>query len=387
MDASQYLRRLKESCTQTLGRPKAIDASLRTQIVRNAATSTYIPPTQSKVQTGLLPTNVCCLQPQAGYDGAVTPIALPAGCISQAACNDLENRYAEPITIPGCPIPYNKSSAYVQADSYKYQGTREQTSEAVRLRNCKDATQPRAPPTPVCLSFNRAILRTPVVSGFSVGSGAFTVEWFQKLVPITVDDDYYYTIFAIGDIDNETEAMSFYYQVSPPNPVSIYGVYMTSGVDSFYFGNFGTTGPNDFRLYTDLTNQWIHVAVVGNGSSPTNSLTMYVNGAQFGPVAPLTNYNFATSGQPYLTIGGQSPLNADYYYNGYISNFRFTKGEALYTGPFTPPTTTLNALPSTQLLLKTLSDSPANDSSTPSKPITPIGPVTFAADSPFNSLV
>jgi hypothetical protein len=114
---------------------------------------------------------------------------------------------------------------------------------------------------------------------------------------------------------------------------------------------------------------------------------MYVNGAQFGPVVPLTNYNFAISGQPYLTIGGQSPVNAQYYYNGCLANFRFTKGEALYTGPFTPPTTTLNARPSTQLLLKPLSDAPGDDSSTPAKPITPIGPVSFAADSPFDSMV
>ena len=107
MDASQYLRRLKESCTQTLGRPKAIDAGLRTQIVRNAATSTYIPPTQSKVQTGLRPINECCLKPQPGYDGAVTPVVPPAAsCLSQAACNDMENRYAEPIILTGCPIPY-----------------------------------------------------------------------------------------------------------------------------------------------------------------------------------------------------------------------------------------------------------------------------------------
>ena len=386
MDASQYLRRLKESCTQTLGRPKAIDAGLRTQIVRNAATSTYIPPTQSKVQTGLRPINECCLKPQPGHDGAVTPVALPAGCISQAACNDIENRYAEPITLAGCPIPY-MSSTYLQANSYKYQGTRQQTAEAERLRNCKDCTRPPPPPTQGCLGFNKGILRTPVVSGFSLSAtDAFTVEWFQKLVPLTdfvSSDTYYYTMFAIGDVNNETEALAFYYQVSPPNPISVYSVYCSRGSSfaPFYFGNFGTSGPLDYRPYTDLTDQWIHVALVGDGASPTNLIRLYVNGTQFG--SAYNNYDFSISGQPYLTIGGQSPLNPQYYYNGCMTNFRFTKGEAIYTGPFTPPSAPLTVRPTTQLLLKTLSDFPINDASSPAKPITPIGPVSFQADSPF----
>lgn len=390
MDASQYLRRLKESCTQTLGRPKAIDASLRTQIVRNAATSTYVPPTQSKVQTGLTPTNECCLKPQPGFDGAVTPILPPAGCISQAACNDMENRYAEPITIPGCPIPY-MSSTYVQANSYKYQGTREQTAEAERLRNCKDSTRPLPPPTQGCLSFNKGILRTPVVNGFSLSStDAFTVEWFQKLAPITFETgdrrEYYYTIFSIGDLNNEDnpESMAFYYQVSPPDPISEYSVKCSAGNTRLNFGNFGSSGPQDYRQVGEIEDTWIHVALVGNVATE-NTITLYVDGAKFGSAY---NYNDCSiSGQPYLTIGGKSPLDPRYYYNGCLTNFRFTKGEALYTAsegePFTPPTAPLTARPTTQLLLKTMSDFPANDSSTPQKPITPIGPVAFSADSPF----
>jgi hypothetical protein len=386
MDASQYLRRLKESCTQTISRPKSIDAGLRTQIVRNAAIRTYVPPTMSKSQTGIIPTNECCLKPQPGYDGAVTPIMPPvAGCISEIACNDLENRYADPIVLPGCPIPY-MSSTYIQANSYVYQGTREQTSEAVRLRNCKEIVRPIESPTDGCLMFRKGILRTPVVNGFSVGTGAFTVEWYQKLVPIvdfSSSDAYYYTLFSIGDLNNETESMTFYYQVSPPNPI-VYSAYLSTNGTPFYFGNFGTSGPNDFLPYTDITNQWLHIALVGDGAIPTNTLTMYVNGNQFGPPAPLQNYDFTISGQPYLTIGGQSPLNNQYYYNGCLTNFRFTKGEALYTGSFIPPTAPLSVLSSTQLLLKTISDFPIDDASTPKKPITPIGSIQFLPDSPFN---
>lgn len=385
MDASQYLRRLKESCTQTLGRPKAIDAGLRTQIVRNAATTTYISPSQSKTQTMLMPTNECCLQ---GYNGAVTPIVPPAAsCISKAACNDIENRYADPIILAGSPIPYKQSSTYIQSDSYKYQGTREQTAEAERLRNCRDCTRPPPPPTQGCLSFTKGILRTPIVNGFSISNtDAFTVEWFQKLTPrtdFTSSDEYYYTIFSIGNLNNETESMAFYYKVSPPTPISVYSVFASQGglSPTFPFGNFGSGGPSDIRPISDLEDKWIHVALVGNGASPTNLIKLFVNGTQFG--SAFNNYNFTISEQSYLTIGGQSPLNSQYYFNGCLTNFRFTKGDVLYTGPFTPPSEPLPMLPTTQLLLKTMSDAPANDSSKPQKPITPIGSIQFDADSPF----
>lgn len=384
MDASQYLRRLKESCTQTLGRSKCIDAGLRTTIVRNAAMSTYIPPTQSKAQTGLTPTNECCLKPQPGFDGAVMPIQPPAGCISAAACNDIANRYADPIVLPGCPIPY-MSSSYVRADKYSYQGTREQTAEAVRLLSCTDCTAPPPPPTMGCLNFNKGILRIPMVNGFSLGNGAFTVEWFQKLAPLSSfesEDTYYYTMFSIGDLASDTEAMSFYYQVSPPNPINIYSVYLSRGgaVAPFYFGNFGTVPPDELA-FTSLTDTWVHVAITGDGASPTNTIRLYINGNQFG--SAFNNYNFPISGQPYLSIGGQMPLNRQYYYNGCLTNFRWTKGEQLYTGSFVPPSAPLDVRPSTQLLLKTMSDAPAGDSSSPQKSITPIGNIQYIGDTPF----
>jgi hypothetical protein len=386
MDASQYLRRLKESCTQTLGRAKCMEAGLRTHIVRNAALTTYVPPAQAKSQSGIAPVNECCLKPLPGYDGAVTPVQPPAGCVSAAACNDLANRYAAPIELPGCPIPY-APPAYVSADSYKYQGTREQTSEAVRLRGCTDCTPPLPPPTEGCLNFTKGILRIPMVNGFNLGTGAFTVEWFQKLAPLanfTSEDTYYYTLFSIGDLAAETEAMAFYYQVSPPNPVTVYSVYASRGsaFAPFYFGDFGTVPPDELA-YTDVTDAWVHVALVGDGAVPasTNTIRMYVNGMQFG--SAFSDYNFSVGAQPYLSIGGQYPLNTQNYYNGCMTNFRWSKGEALYTGNFVPPTSPLAARASTQLLLSTMSDAPASDSSTPAKSITPIGGVQFIGDTPF----
>lgn len=379
MDASQYLRRLKESCTQTLGRPKCMDAGLRTQIVRNSA--------MSGVTSEVAPKNQCCLKPMAGYDGAVTPILPPAGCVSKAACDDMERRYTEePIILPGCPIPYT-TATYVGGNSYKYQSTRTQKAEAERLRAIKEFTRPVVAPVQGYLAFTRGILRTPIINGFNIGTGAFTVEWFQKLNPIetfTSSDTYFYTLFSIGDVSTipEQNAITFYLQVSPPNPITTYSVYVSQGseVAPYYFGDFGTL-PTSKRPLADLVNNWLHFALVGDGASPTNTIRLYVNGAQFG--SAFTNYDFTVTDQPYLSIGGITPLNNQYYFNGCLTNFRFTKGEALYTDTFTPPSAPLPLLASSQILFKTMSDAPAEDSSSPRKLITPIGPLAFAEDSPF----
>ena len=45
------------------------------------------------------------------------------------------------------------------------------------------------------------------------------------------------------------------------------------------------------------------------------------------------------------------PSAAQYYYNGYISNFRITIGTAVYTSAFTPPTTPVSAVSNTQFLI------------------------------------
>ena len=80
------------------------------------------------------------------------------------------------------------------------------------------------------------------------------------------------------------------------------------------------------------TGAWVHIAVVRNGST----ITLYKAGiSQFNQT---TNQNYTTA--DFLGIGGGltntrvelPPLN------GYIDDFRITKGVARYTANFTPPT-------------------------------------------------
>ena len=73
------------------------------------------------------------------------------------------------------------------------------------------------------------------------------------------------------------------------------------------------------------TNQWVHIAVVKNGSTTT----LYQNGASVG--SSTTVVNFTAGG---LRIGNRHA--GDYYIQGYVDDFRVSK-MARYTSNFTAP--------------------------------------------------
>jgi len=79
-------------------------------------------------------------------------------------------------------------------------------------------------------------------------------------------------------------------------------------------------------------NTWYHVALVRNSGSSK----MYLNGVQTGSTYADTN-NFTLTNT--ITIGRGNDGNNSL--NGYISNLRVVKGQALYTSSFTPSTTQL----------------------------------------------
>ena len=101
---------------------------------------------------------------------------------------------------------------------------------------------------------------------------------------------------------------------------------------------------------TQSLNTWYHIAVVRNG---TTNFTVYLNGTSIGTF----NRTGLTSTQ--LKLGLKSLTGGNEYFNGYISNFRYVKGTAVYTSNFTVPTAPLTAITNTQLLLNTASPSTA----------------------------
>ena len=99
-------------------------------------------------------------------------------------------------------------------------------------------------------------------------------------------------------------------------------------------------------LYASVftTNRWYHVAIVRN----SNTITGYVNGVAGGTPQTLSGTVY-DSGQVF-NIGSSNGSSAGQKMDGYINDFRFVKGTAVYTTAFTPPTTPLTPVANTSLL-------------------------------------
>jgi hypothetical protein len=95
-----------------------------------------------------------------------------------------------------------------------------------------------------------------------------------------------------------------------------------------------------YSSITPTSGEWNHIAAV----SELGTWKLYVNGAlsqtidvnTIGSSTALTNTNF--------TIGGDIFSER---FSGQISNFRYVRGSALYTAPFTPSGIALTAVSGT----------------------------------------
>jgi len=93
-------------------------------------------------------------------------------------------------------------------------------------------------------------------------------------------------------------------------------------------------------------NRWVHIVGQKNGSNAE----IFFNGIRVAQTS--VTWSTDTVGRS-LSIGFGPYSGGSYegYFNGYISDFRFVKGTALYTSNFTPPTAPLQPITNTKLLL------------------------------------
>jgi hypothetical protein len=186
------------------------------------------------------------------------------------------------------------------------------------------------------------------------GAGAFTLEaWIYRAAAGAA-----HTIYAKGGASTGIN-----FQVTSGNVLRF--THTTTNIDS--------TG-------TVSANAWVHVAVVREGTG-SNQTKLYINGTNDGQGTVSTDFTQTEE----VRIGTNRSAGDDF--SGYISNVRFVKGSALYTGNFTPSTspftTTSQGASSSEVELLTCQSNRFIDNSSNAFAITRNGDVRVTPFSPF----
>jgi hypothetical protein len=147
----------------------------------------------------------------------------------------------------------------------------------------------------------------------------------------------------------------------------------------------GSGGAGDTQIYgttTPVVGTWYHVAFTRSG---TNTY-LFVNGI-LEASSTGQNQSIGTSSTgigAYYNPGGLSSPGE--YWNGYITNLRHIVGTAVYTRNFTPPSTVLQPITNTQLLLQVANQPTAIiDSSTNAFTVTNNGTAVYKQFAPLTA--
>jgi hypothetical protein len=151
-------------------------------------------------------------------------------------------------------------------------------------------------------------------TALSIGTGDFTFECWAYLLSTASDPGIMQISGGLFGTNQPTYSNSI-------------GILIVSGAWTFINnGSYTSSG------VTAITRQWTHLAVSRSGTTHR----FFINGVQAGSVSDSTNYT-----TQYFAVG--CAYGTNYPSNTYISNIRFVKGTAVYTGAFTPPTAPLSA--------------------------------------------
>lgn len=157
-----------------------------------------------------------------------------------------------------------------------------------------------------------SVITFPASSDWAVGTGDFTIEWFGYQTNTTQ----FQRVFSVGDFPNiklgvSIESSTFYYWAN----------------NSFRYSSASST----------VVNTWYHWAVVRQ----SGTTSVYRDGVLRG--SSISDTNNITDTTTNFTVGNTLTPATSAAWVGYITNFRFVKGLAVYTGNFTVPTAALTA--------------------------------------------
>ena len=199
-------------------------------------------------------------------------------------------------------------------------------------------------------------------TGLTPGTSDFTIECWVYFSSTTTNQ---------GIFQLDTSPLSGTTYIAP--------VLFTGGGP--YAGRWGTMKKygGDQSLYADSSHNpvvgvWYHTAVVRT----SNTVKVFVDGVQV--INDFTDASDFTD-RDSLVIG--SMFSSSYQFTGYISNFRYVKGTALYTSAFTPPTTPLTNITNTQVLACQSHNFKENSSN--SYTLTKTSVPKIETNAPFNS--
>lgn len=151
---------------------------------------------------------------------------------------------------------------------------------------------------------------------WNIGSGDFTADcWIRP----AADNQDYKCLFGQAEASGLDTTKSWLIWLRDDE--SVEGLIASGG--TLYYAKTAAS--------TYAANTWLHLALVRYG----NSLTLYANGVAGTTVADVTGVS-ATNSAGKLSLGRMGEYNGTYY-NGWIDEFRFSKGIARWTANFTPP--------------------------------------------------
>jgi len=157
-------------------------------------------------------------------------------------------------------------------------------------------------------------ITTPGSTDWAVGTGDFTVEWFSYQTTLTQ----FQRAYTVGDY-----------------PAIKTGASIESG--TFYYWSGGGISPLYSSASASTANVWIHWAIVRQ----SGVTKVYRNGTLRG--SQITDNTNVTDTSTTFVVGNTNTFATNAAIVGYITNFRWVKGLAVYTGNFTVPTSALTA--------------------------------------------
>lgn len=168
------------------------------------------------------------------------------------------------------------------------------------------------------ISSTNSVITIPGSTDWAVGTGDFTIEWFGYQTTTSQ----FQRVFSVGDYPSiklgvSIESSTFYYWAN----------------NSFRYSSAGSTS----------INTWYHWSVVRQSGTTRVYRDSRLRGSS------ISDTNNITDSTTNLTIGNTLTPATNAAWVGYITNFRFIKGLAVYSGTstnsdnFTIPTSALTA--------------------------------------------